>query len=262
MLAVRELAWWPLAPLLMAQGLYVRLATTRLPPAEGQSGSAGTGRRLLRLTGLGDSIIAGIGVPTGPDSLVGQVAARLAERSGRAIEWRAVGQSGATVEVILRQLAQQAVTASPEVLLVSTGVNDAVAGTNPAVFRQGLHALVDVLTADAGPAIVLAGIPPMASFPALPRPLATLLGRRAAVLTATAAQVAGCRGLRLVAFPATLRRDAFARDGFHPGPEACRDWSHWIVDSLAGGPAGLALGLGPRGAGVERRAPPLLSSPP
>ncbi len=243
MLSARELAWWPLAPLLLAQGLGVRLRTARLPPAAGERGRAGAGRRLVRLTGLGDSIIAGIGVQRGADGLVGQVAARLAERADVTVEWRAIGQSGATAEVVLQQWLDSAVHEAPSLLLISAGVNDAVAGTNPSVFQRHLRALVDALTAGSDSAVVFAGIPPLSSFPALPRPLSTLLGRRAADLAQAATALAGYRGLQVVTFPATLDRDGFASDGFHPGPRACRIWSQWVAQELAGGAAGRALEL-------------------
>ena len=236
MLAASELRWWPLAPLLLAQGLYVRLVTDRLPPARDRRGGSGAGARTLTMAGVGDSIIAGIGVQHMAQGLVGQVAARIAERDRARVEWHAIGESGVTAAVVLQRMAAAAVRERPALVVVSVGVNDAVAGTPPMEFQQRLRAIVDTLTADADRVVIFAGIPPLAAFPALPRPLATLLGQRAALLAAAAAGICGYRGLRVVRFPATLDRDGFAPDGFHPGPQACAVWSQWVATALAQSP--------------------------
>ncbi len=78
MLSREERRWLPWAPLLLAEGLYARLATTRLPPASDPAGRVGSGSRTARLAGVGDSIIAGVGVESQAQGLVGQVAAQVA----------------------------------------------------------------------------------------------------------------------------------------------------------------------------------------
>lgn len=236
MLSASEMRWWPLAPLLLAQGLYVRLATERLPPAGGERGRVGSGPGRLRLVGVGDSIIAGVGVRRMSDGLVGQLAVRIAEQGDATVEWLAVGESGATITAILESMLDGVLREAPSLVVISAGVNDAVAGTAPATFKRRLREIVDKLAAHGGPAVAFAGIPPMSSFPALPQPLATLLGRRAMALAAAAAELAEYRALKVVAFPATLRSDGFARDGFHPGLRACKEWSCWVAEALAVGP--------------------------
>lgn len=232
MLSPDEIRWWPLAPLLLAQGLYVRLRSERLPSAEQALGRIGSGRRDIRLAGVGDSIIAGIGVSQAADGLVGQVARRLASQADATVSWRATGESGATVLDVLERMLDAAVREDPSLLIISVGVNDAVAGTAPATFKARLREVVDRVAAGPRRAVIFAGIPPLASFPALPRPLATLLGQRAAALAAAAAALDGHRGMKVVAFPATLDRAGFARDGFHPGPQACARWAEWVVEAL------------------------------
>ncbi len=234
MLKRSELHWLPWAPLLLAEGLYARVATARLPPARDRRGIAGNGPRTLTLAGLGDSIIAGIGVGSHADGLVGQVAARIAERTGQRVEWHAVGRSGATLAVLLEVLLPDALAADPEFVVLSAGVNDAVAGTTPAAFKRDLMALVDALSASRRhPAVVFGGIPPLASFPALPWPLSRLLGDRARALQEAAVSLTGYRGLKVVVFPASLSREAFACDGFHPAADGCRAWSGWVADGFS-----------------------------
>lgn len=235
MLSREERRWWPWAPLLLAEGLYARVVTARLPPAGERRGrTPGGAGSPVRLVGLGDSIIAGIGVPRHAESLVGQLAQRVAERTGRPVEWEAVGFSGATSKVILDKLLPSAVRTEPELAVLSLGVNDAVRGVPPRVFKERLAAIVDALTSSRRrPTVVFGGIPPLASFPALPWPLSRLLGERAARLQQAAIDLTGYRGLKVVVFPLRLDRAAFARDGFHPGPAGCAEWSRWVADGLS-----------------------------
>jgi lysophospholipase L1-like esterase len=229
-----ERRWWPWAPVLLAQGLYARLATTRLQPARDADGRVGDGARTVRLAGLGDSIIAGIGVGSQTEGLVGQVAAQAASRAGVKVHWRVFGQSGATCQAVLEGLLPAAVDFEPELVVLSLGVNDAIAGVKPSEFKQTLRALVEVLASSARrPSIVFGGIPPLGSFPALPWPLSQLLGQRAQALQEAAVQLTGFRGMKVVVFPARLQTAAFSVDRFHPGKKGCGDWAGWVVNGMA-----------------------------
>jgi len=234
MLTPEERHWLPWAPVLLVQGLYARLRAGRLPPARDPSGRVGSGAAALRLAGLGDSIIAGIGVSRQAEGLIGQVAAQVASRTGRAVEWQAVGMSGVTSERVIDELLEAALRFEPELAVLSVGVNDAVTGVAPALFKQRLQHIVEALTASRRrPAVVFAGVPPFESFPALPRPLSRLLGDRARRLQASAVELTGYRGLKVVSFPPVLAREAFSRDGFHPGPAGCAAWASWVADGFA-----------------------------
>ncbi len=233
MLRRDELRWLPWAPLLLAEGLYARLATARLPPAAERQGETGRGR-IVRLAGLGDSIIDGIGVATQREGLVGQLAAACSDRASVRVEWNAVGRSGATSRKVLEELLPDAAAFDPQLVVLSVGVNDAVAGVAPADFKRNLRAIVDSLgPGRVRPAIVFAGIPPLESFPALPWPLSRVLGDRAKALQQSAIELTGYRGLRVVVFPDRLQRSGFSRDGFHPGPEGCRAWAGWAADGFS-----------------------------
>jgi lysophospholipase L1-like esterase len=233
-LAREERRWLPWAPVLLAEALYAKLATSRLPPARDPAGCAGSGATTIRLAGLGDSIIAGIGVQTHADGLVGQVAGQAASLAGASVEWRAFGESGATSLVVMEHLLSRAIDFEPQLVVLSVGVNDAITGVRPSDFKQRLRAIVETLAGGARrPTIVFGGLPPLASFPALPWPLSQLLGERAQALQEAAVQLTGFRGLRVVVFPARLQAGAFSRDRFHPGVKGCRDWAGWIVNGMA-----------------------------
>jgi lysophospholipase L1-like esterase len=233
-LAREERRWFPWAPVLLVEAAYARLATSRLPPARDPAGWVGAGARTIRLAGLGDSIIAGIGVENHAESLVGQVATQAAAMAGSRVEWRAFGEAGATSEAVLEGLLPKAMDFEPELVVLSVGVNDAIAGVRPSDFRQRLRATVETLAGGARrPLIVFGGLPPLASFPALPWPLSQLLGERAAALQEAAVQLTGFRGLRVVVFPSRLQRETFSRDRFHPGARGCEGWARHVVNGMA-----------------------------
>jgi lysophospholipase L1-like esterase len=217
-------------PLALVQGLWVLAVTPRLAPARGTEGRLGDGPDALQVIGVGDSIIAGTGVSDQREALTGQFAHHLGGCSGRPVRWRVYGRNGATSSLVRRQIAPQVGPA--DCYLLSIGVNDAVRGTSPAAFSEDLRAVVACLFRQSPTAtIILAGIPPLASFPALPVRLGQALGRNARALQRAMERVAQ-ENARVIhyEFPAVIARDGFARDGFHPGPEACALWAGHLVE--------------------------------
>ena len=234
MLSRAERDWWPYAPLLLLQGAWVRLRTSRLPASRKRCGTAGAGPQERTLVGIGDSIVAGVGVQEAEQGLVAQLAAVLAGRARLRVRWRAIGQPGADSRMLLEMIEAAATELDADLVLISCGVNDAARGSEPAAFRRRLQRAVELIAASARhPPTVFAGIPPLECFPALPWPLSRLLGERARRLREQAIALTGYRGLKVVIFPDRLAAADFARDGFHPGPVACANWAGWIANGLA-----------------------------
>jgi lysophospholipase L1-like esterase len=219
-------------PIIGLQALWVLVRTPRLPPAQGHGGRIGSGSNVLRLTGLGDSIIAGTGVERQEQALTGQLARLLHQQTGRAVRWQVLGENGATSQSLLEQIPRS--VAPSEIYLLSVGVNDSIRGTAPARFAENLHALLDTLHEKSPAALILlSGIPPLESFPSLPRPLGSLLGKRASRLRSAMGNVARPDPRRLYFdFPGIVAGDGFSRDGFHPGESACAQWAEWLLDLL------------------------------
>jgi len=81
-----------LAPFFIAQGLYVRHVTTKLPEPSGErSGIYGYGPPLSLLI-LGDSAASGVGVPTQSKALSGQLITALG--SEYRVSWKLIAQNG------------------------------------------------------------------------------------------------------------------------------------------------------------------------
>jgi lysophospholipase L1-like esterase len=218
-----------LLPVALAQGLWLRSTTPRLPPARGHRGRFGEGPDSVRVAGVGDSIIAGVGVDEQRHALVGQFARRLHERTRRPVEWKAAGFNGATSAEVARSIARRVPGA--DVYLLSVGVNDATHAVAVRKFAGNVASLVATLR-NRSPAatIVFVGIPPLAMFPALPWPLSSLLGERARRLQAAAREALAGESALCFDFPESLPAGGFARDGFHPAADACGEWAQWLLD--------------------------------
>ena len=230
-------------PLLGLQGLWVRLRTPVLPeagpPYTGTISPSGpTTQPALHLLVIGESTAAGVGAPSHAAGLTGCTAAALAARWERPVAWRAHGRSGATAADVHHDLLPSlgrphADAPTADVVLVALGVNDTIRRTSPAAWRNEIAGLVVDLRARFQPTtIVLAGVPAMARFPALPSPLRHFLGahgtrldRELADLAAAAPGVCHC--------PTPLPDPHhFAPDRFHPGPVGYAAWGEIVAACL------------------------------
>lgn len=227
------LAFAPLAPWLLLQGRRVRRDTPRLPPAGGPTcgvaAAAGSSREPLRIVTIGESTVAGVGAARHAEALTGQLAAHLAQRSGRAVHWQACGLSGATVRQAHLALLPVIAATPADLIVLAFGVNDVLEHTSPRRYAARLVELIEAVRARVGPAPVLvSAAPPMARFPSLPKPLATYLGARAALLDGAARRI---RLADLVHVTPTVHVEPamFAGDGFHPSPAGYAIWAETLA---------------------------------
>lgn len=212
-----------LAPLLIAQAVWVVARAARLPEAAGpRAGQSGQGVG-LRLLVVGDSSAAGVGVVTQDDALVGQLSADLAR--DHAVAWHLVARSGVTVAGAL-QMVTQMPDMKFDAVLICVGVNDVKNGMRRAVWRQRYAKLLNVLRGRFGATrIVVSGVPPMAEFPLLPRPLNTVLGARATMFDEDLKALAREGGAVHLPFESAHDQSEMATDGFHPGPAIYAAWA-------------------------------------
>jgi lysophospholipase L1-like esterase len=234
---MRSLLFWSALPFVMPQALWVRARAPRFAgPAAAAEGLAAprvsaspesgvatpeTGPP-LRLLGLGDSLIEGVGVTRAEDCLTACCAREVAAATGRAVGWRTVGRSGATSAGVLHKLAARLPSEPVDFFLVSVGVNDVTALRRRHEWRAHLDALVTRLARHSPDALaVFLGLPPLQRFPILPSPLAQVLGLRARQLDALLGAALGALpGARHFRFDFEARPEDFAPDGFHPSGES------------------------------------------
>ncbi len=223
-----RLALVGLAPLWLAQALYTRRVTPRLPEPPGERrGCAGSGPP-LRLLIAGDSAAAGVGVGHQDDALSGQLVAALSRRYR--IEWTLLAATGATTPEVHRRLAATE-PGGYDVAVLSTGVNDVVALVPTARWLRQQRQLVALLAERHGVRrVLLTAVPPMQRFRALPQPLRWLLGARArGYRDALAGAIGAWPGAELVDAELPDQPEALAIDGFHPGAASYRAWAERVA---------------------------------
>lgn len=220
-----------LVPLIIAQGLYVRRKTPRLPEPEGsRSGLDGSGPS-IRLLILGDSAAAGVGVSTQKEALSGQLISALG--SDFRLSWTLIARTGHTAKTVATMLE----TAPPEafdVVVTSIGVNDVTHGTMARQWINQQRRIIDLLQSKFDARyILLSSLPPMHLFPALPSPLRWYLGMRARRFNDLLTDIAAhCHRCALVTTHFPLEDAYMASDGFHPGTLAYRVWADQIAANI------------------------------
>jgi lysophospholipase L1-like esterase len=221
-----------LLPLVWAQGRIAERRTPRLPPAQPPYHGRVQGVGIpIRVLGIGESTVSGIGLSRGDETVTAATARELARLTGRPAIWQAHGLSGATAREGLRRIVPHIPPEPADLVVVAFCVNDVISYRSPAGFTDDLAAVVTATRDRVGDAaVVIGGVAPVACFPALSSPLGTILGWRAAALQAAADGLAQ-RLPKLVVqrFTEPLSSDLFASDGFHPNPYAHSLWGEKIA---------------------------------
>ena len=229
--AIERLVLGILFPLMMVEGIWVRITTPKLPEAKGQrEGVAGKGRP-LRILVVGDSSAAGVGASTQTEALAGQLLASLIEDFK--VHWKLIANTGFTTAELNQYLSNMP-SGHYDIALSATGVNDITA-------RHSLYAcLVEqidmvALLRDrfAVRHVLISGLPPLHRFPALPEPLRWYIGARAKRLDAALQQWTqdqkDCDHIQLN-FP--VGPENMASDGFHPGPGIYAIWGKTAAEII------------------------------
>jgi len=228
-----------LSPLLVAQGLWTRRRTPRLPEAEGdREGEVGEGGETLRVLIVGDSSAAGVGVKTQDAALAGQLTRALAQQACRRVRWQLVARSGITSAEAL-DLVRDVRPAPADLAVAVLGVNDVVGQVPTHRAIAAREALADWLIANLQVRhVAFAALPAVHQFPALPQPLRWIAGADARRHDRSLAQWAATRGslrgdVSHVPMPVPLGRQVMAHDGFHPAEPVYRACGELLALHLA-----------------------------
>ena len=225
-----------LAPVLLRQGARVRRTTPVLPEAAGaragREGPPGS-RPPLRLLVLGESTAAGVGVEHQRDGLPRQLAVELSARCDLAVDWQVRARTGATATACAREVVAGPLGPQDLVVLV-LGVNDTLRLSSRRNWGARIIQLLDLVQPQLAPQgqVLLAGVPDLGAFPALPRPLRTVLGWHARSLDQELGTLASRRPGVVHAPAPAPSGDFFATDGFHPNAGAYARWAQHLAESV------------------------------
>ena len=233
-----RVAMIPVAPALLVQAKRLRRTALILPPAGGEWSGSIEGTHPLRLLVLGDSTAAGVGTESQLDALPGSLGRELASRLGRGVEWRAIGESGATSRDLLARFLDDATRDSYDVVFLSIGANDALGLRSRGAFARDIRSILSRLRSrNPDATILMSSLPAFGRFKLLPDPLRSALYRHSRSLEAAArAVVDELPGVSMSAPPPPYTEGFFATDLFHPSASGYRDWARFALDdAFAGG---------------------------
>lgn len=228
----------PLLPVLLAQGYWIRKRTPRLPDAAGpREGTVAGEGEPIKLIGLGESTVAGIGAATHETGLTGQLAVALSRHAQRRVDWLVAARSGINARLSLAELVPKLTGQRADAVLIALGVNDSIEFHTARRWAADLEKLIESVRGQVGDALVLlSGVPPLDYFPALPEPLSSVLGARSFLLEQASIKLAN-RMTRVVHVPFQIDRkrcaELFCADGFHPSELGYRLWAEQLASAFA-----------------------------
>lgn len=228
------LLYWLALPFVLLQALSVRRHAPRFAAPRSAKSKRVPGDQLVRLIGIGDSVIEGVGARTQEGALVGQTAILIAESLGVGVVWECIGSIGATSRRVAHTLLPKLPPDPVNFIVVSVGVNDITSMATLRQWRRSLYFIVAALHKHSPDAIVaVAGIPPLEEFPLLPQPLRTVLGVRGKSYDKVAREV-------VASFPNTVHvslrlptmNENFAADGFHPSESSYTELAKALASAM------------------------------
>jgi lysophospholipase L1-like esterase len=149
------------------------------------------------------------------------------------VNWLVVARSGINARKSLTELVPQLAGRRADVVLIALGVNDSIEFHTARRWSTDVERLIESVRADVGDALVLlAGVPPLECFPALPVPLSFVLGARSASLGQASIGIAK-RMKRVVHVPFQIEKkqctELFCADGFHPSELGYKQWAEQLA---------------------------------
>ena len=228
----------PLSPALIVQARRLKRDTPRLADAALPWSATLAGPDPIRLLVLGDSTVAGVGVPSQQEALPGNLARLLHAHTGRGVTWDAVGKNGATSRDLLTTFIRPATRQSYDLVFLSIGANDALTIRSRAAFVRDLREVLARLRAASPDAVLLmSSLPAFFRFVLLPNPLRWKLYLHSRSLEAGAgAVVAATPGAFMSPPPPPYTEGFFADHLFHPSAGGYRDWAEFaFADAVRAG---------------------------
>ena len=227
----------PFVPFLYLQARYVRRSVGRLPDAAGETvGKHGEHAGEIKLLTVGESTVAGVGAANHTEALTGQFAKHLSAATRKSVHWRALGESGITVRETLQRLIPRLPDEPFDVILIALGGNDVFALSSPRRWRREMTKLLAILTEKYPTAeILVANVPMVRDFRAMPNPLRFVLSRLARLQHFNSREFVA--PLENAYYFDRVKRvdDDFFSDGIHPSSLGYDLWARDLAEFLRDG---------------------------
>jgi lysophospholipase L1-like esterase len=220
----------PLLPVFYLQGIKARRRVPRLPEATQNMQGVVPGvpeLRPFRLLVLGESSMAGVGIADHADGFAGQVSGAIGRATGRAVSWEVLAKSGYDARAVHQKLVPLIQEQDYDMVIVGLGGNDTFYLNGPLTFGRNMAMLIRKLRTKIPAApIVIAALPPVGAFPALP-PLVRLgLGALVRLHSFALRRFPiRFRGVYVAGRANLGQGDQLFIDGIHPAAQAYTIWA-------------------------------------
>ena len=218
-------------PVLYLQGMWLRKKVMRLlPPQDPPEGLCLGQKYGLKIIGLGESTMAGVGLPKHSETLTVLTASRLNAMTDQSIEWKILAENGLTIEQ-LNELIKKKDLLDAEIIMVAIGGNDVFKLTSPWKWEKQLKNCLFLLqTKSRDPLIIFSHVPPVGHFPAIQNPLRLAFGFWRYLLQSSLNRVIHSNlEVQLLDEDFPTIREYFLEDGIHPAPLAYRLWAEALA---------------------------------
>jgi len=231
---------WLMFPVYAVQGLSTRARVPRMTPpvAPERTHVPGQGEPIHVLV-IGDSSAAGVGVDRFEDCFAGNMGPLLAKQTGRPVTVMTSGNNSATCGQVCDCVVPNLERYPYDYVLLNIGINDSKNFHTGRRFCKEFGSLIYALRARfPGAAIAWSGLIDLEDVPALPQPLARIIGIRSRLLRRNAQELCTARGAFAPNIPWQSIPENFASDGFHASSEGYRSWAasmaEWIANRESG----------------------------
>ena len=201
-----------------------------LPPIDPPEGLCPGQKEGLKIIGLGESTMAGVGIPKHSETLTGLTAFRLNAMTDRSIEWKILAENGLTIEQ-LNELIKKQDYLDAEIIMVAIGGNNVFKLTSTWKWEKQLKNCLFLLqTISRDPVIIFSHVPPVGHFPAIQNPLRLAFGFWRYLLQSNLNRVIHSNlQVHLLDEDFPPIRQYFLEDGIHPAPLAYRLWAETLA---------------------------------
>ncbi|MBO2445618.1 SGNH/GDSL hydrolase family protein [Actinomadura barringtoniae] len=226
-----------LAPVVLVQARRTARRSPRLDPASGAEHGVTAGTEpTFRFVLIGDSTAAGVGAPVHAEALPGFLAEALQGQLQRSVAWSVTGKRGATARRVVTDLVPALNGTDPDLVVITVGINDLIRRRSLEQWGADLTDLISTLRARYGNAeVIVAGMPPVHRFPAIPQPMRLVIGAQARAMDRIMREVAHANGAVHAPMDEAMAsdRELFASDGIHPSSDGYRVWANDLAGLIS-----------------------------
>ena len=238
----------PLLPVLYFQGKQVRSTVPKLPEATGTEGETGIKRlnqRSLNVIILGESTMAGVGVPTHDEGFSGTFARELSQLLELQVSWKVFARNGYTARQLKDKLVPEIIEEQADLIVIGLGGNDAFTLNTPSRWKADIESLITAIR-DRFPksSIVFCNMPPIKEFPAFTPLMKWTIGNLVEILGNELQNVVNehknvhYTGERITLkgwiekFQLDVETEAFFSDGVHPARLTYQTWARDVANII------------------------------